>query len=781
VISTAPPVFVSCWYSISGTIHNFWHDPSTLQIKVCEAETIALTPSDPSLPPLSPITQCREGGATWYVDVSRVFAGDLPTSDLTYTVGRLCAGEYIVAPVYSAGDDLCEWHGSWRSALGQAVRLESASASGYDFTFEPDDSHAPAITGIIASPEQPEMREDVEVTILADDDIGIAAIWLKTDTVFFDGSYHPGIWESLTITPGLEGSTAGAAFSITDDEVAEATVTAKVCDAGGNSHMARKVITFGSCHDGARNQGETGVDCGGPCPSECKECLGDWSIGTGPSSYLYSPEQMTFIRSMALSALVEFADVHSGVDLFDLDTSDEYIDAVSWWVARHMKYRGDDLNGQCLNDVAGLGYEPSDYDHGDFPVPAYYTLTYSALALASDPSKWFYGDCEDFAILESALLRSLGVSHLCVFNAEGPGHGYNVVNHQSKYKILEPQTNVIGMDERTGMYNLYNVWNDSIGSYASSDFGWTWPWEYTLNYPGCEGPTVSATGGGFGEKTLWLDWDGWQDNVQAAVGDFDGDGRDDIAAVWYRGSDAYNKFDTSVLRSTGAGFALPDEPISYVHAGDFTPFTVGTAGQDYVVGLIGDTMWCAIGTPGECRPASGHTNLFASPIESGEWLAIGDPFGDTYSRVGIIQFHKGDRTEVTVGSKDYPEGTVWATGFSPGDEIPLVGDFDGDGLDDVISFENRTWGGVRVARSVPEEDRFCAHELWHRSFGLDQQPGVGDFNGDGRDDIVSFARDSTASGCGSRTSAEVGTPLSSVILMETAETTSHACPWTATG
>ncbi|GAI54083.1 unnamed protein product, partial [marine sediment metagenome] len=53
----------------------------------------------------------------------------------------------------------------------------------------------------------------------------------------------------------------------------------------------------------------------------------------------------------------------------------------------------------------------------------------------------------------------------------------------------------------------------------------------------------------FGTKTLWLDWDGWGQNKEAIVGDFDGDGRDDIAAVWF--TDSYNPFQAAVFRSTG--------------------------------------------------------------------------------------------------------------------------------------------------------------------------------------------------------------------------------------
>ena len=132
-IYTPPPVFVSCWYSISGTIHNFHHDSSTLKIRVCEAETIVPRPSGPGMPVPPPITQCEEGGAVWYIDTVRQHLGDLPGPDLTYTIPRLCPGEYIIAPVYNPGVDLCEWHGSWTTARGQVVTIEDSNATGFDF------------------------------------------------------------------------------------------------------------------------------------------------------------------------------------------------------------------------------------------------------------------------------------------------------------------------------------------------------------------------------------------------------------------------------------------------------------------------------------------------------------------------------------------------------------------------------------------------------------------------------------------------------------------------
>ena len=79
---------------------------------------------------------------------------------------------------------------------------------------------------------------------------------------------------------------------------------------------------------------------------------------------------------------------------------------------------------------------------------------------------------------------------------------------------------------------------------------------------------------------------------------------------------------------------------------------------------------------------------------------------------------------------------VWITGFGSMNSVPLVGDWNSDGKADLMMFD-KTSGNWQGATSNGT-DRFVNQGNWMTGFGANKDPLVGDFNGDGKQDIGYF-------------------------------------------
>jgi len=235
-----PPPTPRTMCFLSGKIYGFFYNEDTLKIRICEAQRLGE-------PPLEIIT-CKEGGPLWDVDVSWTYAGDLP-SHLEYQTQIPCSGTYRLQPIYRAAENECEWKGQWIASKSHTVIMEGTSQSGYDFTFEPFDQHSPDVS-IEFSDEEPEMNERVEIRVLGEDDKGIESVFAKIDKLYADGTSMSGDWEELDFTESFDAGRqiheASARAEVAEAGVTKLTVEAKVCDAGGNSRLARRELAF-SC------------------------------------------------------------------------------------------------------------------------------------------------------------------------------------------------------------------------------------------------------------------------------------------------------------------------------------------------------------------------------------------------------------------------------------------------------------------------------------------------------------------------------------------------------
>ncbi|GIF76059.1 DUF2961 domain-containing protein [Asanoa siamensis] len=246
--------------------------------------------------------------------------------------------------------------------------------------------------------------------------------------------------------------------------------------------------------------------------------------------------------------------------------------------------------------------------------------------------------------------------------------------------------------------------------------------------------------------------DGWLWNDLFALdaeipltGDVNGDGRAD-AITFTRGDPA----DVYVGLSTGSGFAGGTKWHDFFAVGTEIP-AVGDVNGDGLADIItftrGDLadVYVALSNGTSFGPGVKWHDHFAV---GAELPVVGDFNGD--GRDDIATFTRGthDQADVYVslsdGAKFVEDGWKWHDHFAVGAELPAAGDVNGDGRDDIIAFTRGTAGDVFV--SLSDGSRFVQDNWkWHDLFALNSEvPGVGDFDGDGRADIVTFTRGTTA-------------------------------------
>ncbi|KAF4405558.1 DUF4185 domain-containing protein [Streptomyces lycii] len=237
----------------------------------------------------------------------------------------------------------------------------------------------------------------------------------------------------------------------------------------------------------------------------------------------------------------------------------------------------------------------------------------------------------------------------------------------------------------------------------------------------------------------------WHDHFAPAgetplTGDFTGDGKDD-AVTFTHGEAA----DVYVGESSGTGFGTGAKWHDHFAPGRETP-AVGDFdgdGTDDIVTFTHDDaadVYVSLSTGENFGPGEKWHDDFAG---WGRFPAVGDVDGD--GRDDLIAFTRGEEADVYVALSDGDGfGTPYKAHdfFAYGAESPRVGDVDGDGDDDIVTFVQGGTDAVYVARS--DGENFGAAGKWHERFSLDGEfPYVGDYDGDGDDDIVTFTHDSS--------------------------------------
>jgi V8-like Glu-specific endopeptidase len=212
------------------------------------------------------------------------------------------------------------------------------------------------------------------------------------------------------------------------------------------------------------------------------------------------------------------------------------------------------------------------------------------------------------------------------------------------------------------------------------------------------------------------------------------------ATTFVHSATAHQTWSYLVVASTGGASPLFAATTGTRSLTDFTgdgkadigTFTRGSTGDVFVASSDGTKF-------------TGTSALWHDRFSVGVEIPLsGDFNGD--GKADVATFSRGSTADVYValsdGTKFDGNGVMWDDYFAANSEVPAVGDFNGDGKDDIATFTLGSTGDVYVALS--DGTKFGASALWHGDFGYNaEQPYVGDFNGDGKDDIAVFTRGTT--------------------------------------
>jgi hypothetical protein len=260
-----------------------------------------------------------------------------------------------------------------------------------------------------------------------------------------------------------------------------------------------------------------------------------------------------------------------------------------------------------------------------------------------------------------------------------------------------------------------------------------------------------------------------------AVGDFNGDGRPDLVAANINDNNTVSvRLNTTAAGAATPTFAAPQtfavgaDPLSVVvgdYNGDGRPDLAAANFQDGTVSVLLNTT-----------PAGASTLSFAAPqtfaVGASPWaMAVGDFNGDGRPDLAVVNLDAVNRNVKTVsvlrnttaagaGSAAFAARQTFDVGTSPFSVV--VGDFNGDGRPDlaVANFGDNT---VSVLRNTTAAGASTLSFAIQQTFAVGSGPvsvAEGDFNGDGRPDLAVASRDDKTMSVRLNTTAAGATTLS---------------------
>jgi uncharacterized protein (TIGR03437 family) len=229
-----------------------------------------------------------------------------------------------------------------------------------------------------------------------------------------------------------------------------------------------------------------------------------------------------------------------------------------------------------------------------------------------------------------------------------------------------------------------------------------------------------------------------QGNEVPLVGDFNGDGKDDVVTLVQSTKTGTEAFEVYVALSTGTKFGPEtkwhdnfSQTNDRVAIGDFNG-----DGKDDLLAVVGNGQVYVAPSDGTRFGIATVWFQFASQGTSPR--IVGDFNGDGLDDLATFSLNIGDVNVVISSSSNFLSRPTWAGDFANGTELPLAGDFNGDGRADAIVFTRGNSHDVFVSLSDGAK-LIEPREKWHDQFAVGTEtPIIGDFNGDGADDIATF-------------------------------------------
>jgi hypothetical protein len=279
-----------------------------------------------------------------------------------------------------------------------------------------------------------------------------------------------------------------------------------------------------------------------------------------------------------------------------------------------------------------------------------------------------------------------------------------------------------------------------------------------------------SNGSGFGPSLKMHDWFCIGFEV-CDTADFNGDGRSDLVTfVKDSAGQGIAKGDVYVAFSTGSGFGpgtkLHDWFCIGVEVCD-TGDVNGDGRDDLITFVRGGSSFGA--AQGDVYVAHSNGTGFGQGVKLHDWFCIalevcktGDVNGD--GRDDLIAFVR-DTWGLGTARGDVYVALANGTGFDAakkvhewfciGSEVCETADVNGDNKEDLIAFVRDTSGlGIgrgdvylAFSRTLLLNRGFTAGQKYHEFFCIGSEVcGTGDFDGNGKDDLVTFVRDSAGTG-----------------------------------